>query len=178
MRNTLMLAKERMTKYYNRSITDNEPKFKVDDKLMVNGKNIITIRPTKKLDYKMRGPFKFKRLVGRYAYELEIPAFVGRPHPVYHISLLKPYHKNQIASRRSPTPPTLLDLRPNKYEMKSIKVSQQVKEQVLYLCHWKGYSIDHRMWEPYENLMNGAEERVRDFYLNNPGQERDCRVEV
>ena len=178
MQDTLMLAKERMAKYYNKSVADNEPKFKVGDKVMVNGKNIKTIRPTKKLDHKMHGPFKVKRLVGPYAYELEIPAFVGRPHPVYHISLLEPYHKNQIAGRRSPTPPPLLDLGPNEYEIESIKASQLVKGQVLYLCHWKGYSNDHRTWEPYENLMNGAEETVRDFHLNNPGQERDSRVEV
>ena len=94
------------------------------------------------------------------------------------VSLLEPYHKNQIAGRRSPTPPPLLDLWPNEYEIESIKASQLVKGQVLYLCHWKGYSNDHRTWEPYENLMNGAEETVRDFHLNNPGQERDSRVEV
>ena len=92
MRDTLMLAKERMAKYYNKSVADNEPKFKVGDKGMVNGRNIKTIRPTKKLDHKMRGPFKVKRLIGPYAYELEIPAFMGCPHPVYHISLLEPYH--------------------------------------------------------------------------------------
>ena len=110
MRDTLMLAKERMAKYYNKSVTDHKPKFKVGDKVMVNGTNIKTIRPTKKLGHKMCSPFKFKRLVGSYAYELEIPAFVGRPHAVYHISLLELYHMNQIAGRRSPTPPPLLDL--------------------------------------------------------------------
>ena len=164
--------------YYNKSIADNEPKFTVGDRVMVNGKNIKTIRPTKKLDNKMPGPFKVKRLVGPYAYELEIPAFVGRPHPVYHIPLLEPYHRNQIAGRRSPTPPPLLDLGPNEYKIVSIKASQLVKGQVLYLCHWKSYSNDHRTWEPYENLMKGTEETVRDFHLNNPGQECDSRVEV
>ena len=72
MRDTLMIAKERMAKYYNKSVTDNEPKFKVGDKVMVNGKNIKTIRPTKKLDHKMHGLFKVKCLVGPYAYELGI----------------------------------------------------------------------------------------------------------
>ena len=173
-----MLAKERMGKYYNKSVADHEPKFKVGDRVIVNGKNIKTIRPTKKLDYKMRGPFKVRRLVGPYAYESEIPAFMGRLHPAYHISLLELYHKNQKAGRRSPTPPPLLDLGPKEYEIESFKASQLVKGQVLYLWHWKGYSNHHRTWEPYENLINGAEETVRDFHLNNHGQERDSRVEV
>ena len=126
----------------------------------------------------MHVTFKVKRLVGPYAYELDIPAFVGRPHPVYHISLLEPYHRNQIQGRRSPTPPPLLDLGPNEYEIESVIASQLYKGRVLYLCHWKGYSNDHRTWEPYENLMNGAEDTVKDFHLKNPGQERDSRVEV
>ena len=130
-----MLGKVQMTKYYNKSVADNQLKFKVGDKVMVNGKNIKTIRLTKKLDHKMRGPFKVKRLVGPSAYELEILAFVGCPHPVYHISVLEPYHKNQIAVRRSSNPHPLLDLGPNEYEIETIKVSQLVKGQVLYLCH-------------------------------------------
>ena len=113
MRDTLMLAKERIAKYCNKIVAEKEPKFQFGDKVMVNGKNIKSIRPPKKLDHKMRGPFKVKRLIGPYSDELEIPAFVGRPHPVYHISLLEPYHKNQIAGRRFPTPPPLLDLGSN-----------------------------------------------------------------
>ena len=178
MRDTLMLTKERMAKYYNKSVADNKPKFKVGDKVMVNGKNIKTIRPTKKLDQKIRGALKVERLVEPYAYELEIPAFVGRPHTVYHLLLLEQYPMNQIDGRQSPTPPPLLDLRPNEYEIESIKVSQPVKGQVLYLCHWEGYYNDHITCELYKNLMNGAEEIVRDLDLNNPCQEGDSRVEV
>ena len=167
-----------MAKYYNKSIADNEPKFKVGNKVIVNGKNIKTVRPTKKLVHKMHGPFKVKRLVGPYAYELEIPAFVGRPHPVYHLLLLEQYYMNQMNGRRSPTLPPLSELGPKEYEIESIKASQLVKGQVLYLCHLKGYSNDHRTWEPYQNLMNIAEVTVRDFHLNHTGQERDSRVEV
>ena len=104
----------------------------------MNGKNIKTIRPTKKLHHKMRGPFKVKCLIGPYAYELEIPAFVGRAYPVYYISLVELYNKNQIAGSRSPTPPPLLDLGPNEYEIESIKASLLVKGQLLYFCHCKG----------------------------------------
>lgn len=98
-----MLAKEGMAKYYSRSVAVNQPKFKVGNKVMVNGKRIKTIRPTRKLDRKMYGPLEVKRLVGPYAYELEIPQFVGRPYLVYYISLLESYYKNQIAGRLSPT---------------------------------------------------------------------------
>ena len=134
-----------MVKYYNKNIVNQEPKFKVGNKVIVNGKNIKTIRLSKKLDHKMRGPFKVKSLIGPYAYELDIPVFVGCPHPIYHISLLEPYHRNQIAGRRSPTLSLLLDLEPNEYEIESVIASQLYKGQVLYLYHWKGYSNNYRI---------------------------------
>ena len=56
-----------MAKYYNRNKADNEPTFKVGDWVMLDAKDIKTIRPSKKLDHKMRGKFKVKRLVGSHA---------------------------------------------------------------------------------------------------------------
>ena len=68
MRETLILATERMAKYYNRNVSHKKPTFKVGDKVIVNAKNIETKRKSKKLDHKMRGPLKVKRLIGSYAY--------------------------------------------------------------------------------------------------------------
>ena len=109
MRETLILARERMAKYYNRNVSEKEPTFKVGDKVMVNAKNIKTKRKSKKLDYKMRGPFKVKRLIGSYAYELALPYGAGKVHPVYHISLLEPYYRNEIPGRRSPSLQPVVD---------------------------------------------------------------------
>ena len=38
MRETLILARERMAKYYNRSVSEKEPTFKVGDKVMLTQK--------------------------------------------------------------------------------------------------------------------------------------------
>ena len=67
MQDTLMLTKRVMAKYYNESVADHAPKFKVVDKVIVNGNNIKAIRPIKKLDHKIHGLFKFEFLVGPYA---------------------------------------------------------------------------------------------------------------
>ena len=88
MRETLILASERIVKHYNRNVSEKEPTFKVGDKVMVNAKNIKTNRKSKKLDYKMRRPFKVERLIGSYAYELALPYGAGKVHPGYHISWL------------------------------------------------------------------------------------------
>ena len=77
---------------------------------MVNAKNFKTKRKSKKLDHKIRGPFKVKRLIGSYTYELALPYGAGKVHPIYHIYLLEPYHRNEISGRRSPTLQPVVDL--------------------------------------------------------------------
>ena len=142
MRETLILARERMAKYYNRNISEKEPTFKVGDKVMVNAKNIKPKRKSKKLDHKMRGPFKVKRLIGSYAYELALPYGAGKVHPVYHISLLEPYHRNEIRGRRSPSPQLVVDLGDDIWEVGKILASRVYKKRVQYLVRWKGSSRD------------------------------------
>ena len=100
-----------MPKYYNRTVCEKEPTFKVGDKVLVNAKNIKTKRKSKKLDHKMRSPFKVKRLIESYAYELALPYGAGKVHPFYHICLLEPCHRNEIPGRRSPSPQPVVDLR-------------------------------------------------------------------
>ena len=132
MRETLILTRERMAKYYNRNVSEKEPTFKVGDKVMVNAKDIKTKRKSKKLDHKMRGPFKVKRLIGSYAYELPLPYGGRKVHPVYHISLLEPYHRNEIPGRRSPSPQPVVDLGDDIREVAKILASRVHRRRVQY----------------------------------------------
>ena len=178
MGETLILARERMAKYYNRNVFEKEPTFKVGDKAMVNAKNIKMKRKSKKLDHKMRGPFKVKRLIGSYPYELALAYGAGKVHPVYHISILDPYHRNDIPRRRSPSPQPVIDLGDDIWEVAKILASRVHRKRVQYLVRWKGSSLDKDTWEPYDNIIGGSEESVQDFLKDNPDQERDPRVKV
>ena len=109
MRDTLILARQRMAKFYNRKVSEREPGFKIGDWVMLNAKDFKTLRPSKKLEHKMRGKFNIKRLIGSHTYELEFLPNVWK-HPVLHVSMIEPYNVNPIPGRRSPTPPPELDL--------------------------------------------------------------------
>ena len=98
-----------MAKFYNRKVSEREPGFKVGDWVMLNARDFKTLRPSKKLDHKMRSKFKIKRLIGSHAYELVFPPNVGK-HPVFHVFVIEPYNVNTIPGRRSPPPPPELDL--------------------------------------------------------------------
>ena len=151
MRENMEAAQRRMVKYFNRKVTEKEPMFKVGDWVIVNAKNIKTRRPTKKLDYKLRGKFRIKRLIGTNAYELELPPSTGKIHPVFHISLLEPYHLNNIPGRGSRTPPPV-DLEVTEYHVEKIRTSELRKGRVWYLVSWKSYGPGDDTWELYVNL--------------------------
>jgi hypothetical protein len=177
MKENMKAAQDRMRKYYDKKVANEEPKFKVGDWVMVNAKNIKTKRPTKKLDYKLRGKFQIEKLCGTYAYKLKLPPMSGKIHPVFHISLLEPYHSNTIPGRRSPTPPPV-DLEEQEWFVEGIVTSRIRKGQVEYLVSWKGFGPDDNTWEPYENLKDGAEDTVRKYHLDNPRKPRDPEVLV
>jgi len=109
MKENMKAAQTGMAKYYNQKVANKEPQFKVGDWVKVNTKNIKTKRPSKKLDYKLRGKFEIEKLCRTNAYTLKLPPLSGKIHPVFHVSLLESYRQNTILGRRSPTP-TPVDL--------------------------------------------------------------------
>ena len=178
MRETLILAREWMAKYYNRNVSQNEPTFKVGDRVLVNAINIKTKRKSVKLDHKMRGLFNVKRLIGSYAYKLALPYGAGKVYPVYHICLLDPYHRNEITGRRSPSTQPVVALRDDIWEVGKILDSRVHRRRVQYLVRWKVSFPDEDTWEPDYNIIEGSEESVQDLYRDNPGQESEPRVKV
>ena len=81
--------------------------FKVGDQVWLNCKNIKTLRPHFKLDYKRFGLFKVLECVGPLAYHLDLPASLSRIHPVFHVSLLSPVSPNEFDGCVSLLPPPI-----------------------------------------------------------------------
>src|SRR5690606_34027559 len=84
------------------------PKFEVNDLVYLDRRNIKTTRPMKKLDYKRLGPFKIIRRISNNAFELKLPSTM-KIHPVFHVSLLEPYHANSLRQNEPPPPPIEVD---------------------------------------------------------------------
>ena len=59
----LKKAQEAQAKYYNKKHIPRT--FKVGDKIYLNSKNIKSIHPSKKFNYKYYGPFEIEELVGK-----------------------------------------------------------------------------------------------------------------
>jgi hypothetical protein len=55
------------------------------------GKNILTKRPSKKLDHGFYGPYQVVEQVGKQAYRLKLLQELGNIHNLFHVSFLQPY---------------------------------------------------------------------------------------
>ena len=145
------------------------PDFEIGQEVLLDTRNMNR----GKLDERKAGPFKIS-WVGRSACTLEgIPP---QYHPTFHVSLLEPY-------QRGPDAPPPVNLPPlhdgqDHYEPEKILAHGEDDDgKTIFLVSWKRYPIDEATWEPYDNLIPGAEEILHRYYLKHPKLEKDPRFQ-
>ncbi|KAJ9518741.1 hypothetical protein QJQ45_025988, partial [Haematococcus lacustris] len=136
--------------YANKARRDVE--YKVGQKVLLSTKN-LKLQPGKarKLIPRYVGPFEILLLVGAVAVKLDLPASMSRLHPVFHVSLIKPYTGTDVGFM--PPPVTWMDETPV-YYVERLLDHKGVKDNKasFYLVQWEGYDSTHNTWEPRCNL--------------------------
>ena len=89
--------------------------FKVNDKVWLEARNLKRNILDLKFAPKREGPFTITRVLSPLSYELKLPTS-WKIHPVFHASLLTPYHENEVHGPNFPAPPP--DLIDNEEEYK------------------------------------------------------------
>jgi hypothetical protein len=163
-KDNLMLAQQHQTEQANKHRRYEE--YNVGDKVLLSTRHINNPvdrnRPTRKLSPKFIGPYRIIKKVSVTAYKLDLPN-TFRIHPVFHISLLKPYHETSDFSRTVPPPPIFIpENQQEEYEVETILDKKIVKNKKQYLVKWMGYPLHDATWEPVEHLVN-ANEKVKEF---------------
>src|SRR5579862_8578850 len=156
-RDALREAQERQVKYANehrRYLT-----FAIGDQVLLSMKNanspVDRNRPTRKLTPRFTGPYTITQVVSETAYRLDLPSAM-KIHPVFHVSLLKPYKSSPNEFLR-PTPPpavVLPETEQEEYEVESILDKRIVRNKPQYLVKWLGYPLHDATWEPLDHLTN------------------------
>lgn len=103
------------------------------------------------------GPFEVIGKVGKVSYRLDLPNSL-KIHPVFHVSMLKPYHEDQEDPRRGEShraPPIMT----KSFEKEIDQVLSQrvvrrrgVPPSTQYLIRWKGLPESDATWETLEDL--------------------------
>jgi len=156
-RSNMTEARDRQTHYANKQ--RRECIFKEGEEVLLSTK-YISLKPgiTHKLSARYTGPFKIIQVVSPVAYKLDLPndwTSRKRIHPVFHVSLLKKYNRNDSDSSAEEKQDIVEvdDAEDREYVVDKI-ISQRITKdkQVEYLVTWKGYPESEATWETTENV--------------------------
>ncbi len=140
--------------------------FVAGQEVLLNAKNYNFKGPDcRKLMPRYIGPFKIIEMVGPVAARLELPPTMSRVHPVFHVSLLKPFHSD---GRSQPPSPVLVldgDDFVEEFEVERVLDHRYVgkRKVVEYLVRFTGQGPEMDEWLRTDNLAN-ARESIQDYW--------------
>ncbi|MBW0507626.1 hypothetical protein O181_047341 [Austropuccinia psidii MF-1] len=131
-----------------------EPDFKERDQMLVSTLNFNNLKGPKKMRDSFLGPFTIIKLIGKNAVEVKLTEELSRKHPVFPVSLVKPYlqtEEDKFHSRKkNPTPTEIVEVEdspgPGKRIIKARKIRVNGKDQRQYLVRFKNQTADKDRW--------------------------------
>ncbi|MBW0566249.1 hypothetical protein O181_105964 [Austropuccinia psidii MF-1] len=91
-----------------------EPNFKEGDQVLVSTLNFNNLKGTKKIRHSFVGLFTIIKLIGKNAVEVKLTEEFSRKHPLFPVSLVKPYFQteedNLPSRKKNPTPPEIVEV--------------------------------------------------------------------
>jgi hypothetical protein len=162
-------ANKKMKEQYDRKKKEAR-KYKKGELVWVDGSNISTDQPTKKLSQKRYGPFPIVKEVGNGAYEVKIPTQWKRVHNVFNEVKLTPYKASSFDQQSENSENRIPETKGEEplMEVEKILDSRWNKEVLQYKVKWRGQPIEESSWEDRGNVFEGAAEKCREFHKENP----------
>jgi hypothetical protein len=151
---------------------------KVGDQVWLEGTNVHTTHPKAKLAPRRHGPFKVIATWGVNC-KLQLPK-TWHIHPVFHNSLISPYHETMAHGPNfTKPPPDIIEGEDDHYEVETILQSRLTpnKKGVQYLIKWKGYPDAENSWVPSSG-MKQATTLVNHFHSRNPRAPQPARLRL
>ncbi|MBW0527969.1 hypothetical protein O181_067684 [Austropuccinia psidii MF-1] len=140
-----------------------ETDFKEGDQVLVSTLNFNNLKGPKKMRDSFVGPFTIIELMGKNAVEVKLTEEFSRKHPLFPVSLVKPYFQTEeekLPSRKkNPTPPEIVEVEdcpgPVKKIINSRKIRLNGKDQKQYLVRFKKQTTDKDKWLAEDAIPDG-----------------------
>ncbi|MBW0491036.1 hypothetical protein O181_030751 [Austropuccinia psidii MF-1] len=140
-----------------------EPDFKEGDQVLVSTHNFNNLKGSKKMGDSFLGPFSIIKLIGKTSVEVKLTGEFSRKHPVFPMSLVKPYlqaEDDKFPSRRKNlTPPQIVEVEdspvPVRKIIKARKIRPNGKDQRQYLVRFKSQKEDKDKWLAEDAIPDG-----------------------
>src|SRR6202021_3705750 len=126
-----------MKYFYDKHVSE-LPDFAIGRQVWLDGRKFNTNEPSAKLKDKRYGPFKIIDKPGTHSNKIQLPR-TWRLHPVFHISLLSRYKKDEIPERKLIPPPPVEVEGIEQFNVEKILDSRIHRENLQYLQKEKGF---------------------------------------
>lgn len=165
---SLWKATKRMKKWAD--IKRRAAEFQVGDRVLVKLYHHMKLKSGyhKALVRRYEGPFIITHRIGETAYRLSLPSKL-KVHPVFHVSLLKPFKEDTTdpSRARSGRAPVAVRVHYTK-KVSEIKADRKKGNRVQYLVRWKGLSDSEASWEYGDELWQ-FEDIINEYRLASSG---------
>ncbi|MBW0468980.1 hypothetical protein O181_008695 [Austropuccinia psidii MF-1] len=140
-----------------------EPDFKEGGQALVPKLSFNNIKGPTKMRDSFVGPFTIIKSIGKNAVECKLPEEFSRKHPVFPVSLVKPYlqtEDNIFPSRKNNhTPPKIVEVEDSPGSVKKIikarKNKLDGKDWRQYLVRFKNQTADKDKWLAEDAIPDG-----------------------
>ncbi|MBW0515114.1 hypothetical protein O181_054829 [Austropuccinia psidii MF-1] len=140
-----------------------EPDFKEGDRVLVSTMNCNNLKGPKKMRDSFVGPFTIIKLIGKNQVEIKLTEEFSRKHPVFPVSLVKPYfqtEEDKLRSRKkNPTPPDIVEVEdspgPVSKIIRASKIRLNGKNQRQYIVRFRNQTADKDKWLAEDTIPDG-----------------------
>ncbi|KAF5372651.1 hypothetical protein D9615_009824 [Tricholomella constricta] len=165
LRAELQYSQDRQKRIFDTKVLPS-PSYSPDQLVWLLRRNIRTTRPSLKLDHRRLGPFPVVRRIGLQTYQLRLPSYLSRLHPVFHTSLLEPYQDpSEFHPHSSPRPFQLADSTPS---ISNILDSRKIGHRYEYFVHWHSLPDSENSWIALSDIPTTANELIDRFHRRHP----------
>ncbi|MBW0582959.1 hypothetical protein O181_122674 [Austropuccinia psidii MF-1] len=127
-----------------------EPDFKEAEHVAVSTLSFKNLKGPKKMRDSFLGPLTIIRLIGKNPMEFKLTEEFSKKHPVFPVSLVKPYFQTEEdkfpSRKKNPTPPDIVEVEDRPGTVSKIisarKIRLNRKDQRQYLVRFKNQTAD------------------------------------
>ncbi len=173
MNKTLIFAREALIKTRKQMMNQankhrKKINYKIESKMFLNERNIVTARLFKKLNDKMLNFFQIINLIDSF-YKLKLFETM-HIHNVFHSELLRFVVNDSLSDQKNKFLKSIVINDEDEWEIDDILNSRQYRKWLQYWVKWKSYDNDLNWYNANDDEFMNAQEMMNDFHIKYSGK--------